>query len=397
MGTFREVMNAIKTQNQSAYKKALKGKEWPPAQVDKIWVASCHTLKTAFVSTAYALGPISQHAIGQGLVAFIKERKNPLFLKYLEELEDINWHDKEHRTLLSHAVEQRNKTVIDALTARQPDPTIVDTQGLPPLYYAMRATQTKLVKELLVHPLDLKNDQVAKMLIDVAPNKATQLKLIHSHLTQRTSSMTRAQFVEKWGEPEPTHEEIPWPEVRETGERFMKGTFYNVGYLTSQQDDAYIDALKWDAVDAAKTFANQLATILHTHQCHGILNSEGSIEFKPFFIPSLGRTPNTEDLDAKMSKKSIKTGSGSYAQKIEVIEQYGGGFDRSQILFDLRTETITQQQADGYNMMMELTRKHLTEINEYRLYPDLVEFPLIIGGLDHYHSFVGVIGTAVWT
>ena len=51
----------------------------------------------------------------------------------------------------------------------------------------------------------------------------------------------------------------------------------------------------------------------------------------------------------------------------------------------------------GYNEMMALANEHLSDIKEYRLYPDLVEFPMIIGGLDRYYSFVGVIGVAVWT
>lgn len=397
MGTFRDVIRAAKDQNLRTFKKLVNAQTWPAQQVDKIWLAAAKTLKKSFASESYALGTVSQEALAEGLIHFVKERQDTLVLTYLDDLEDINLQDKKGRTLLSYAVAQDKTKIIKAIQARQPDPTIVDESGCTALYYAMKASKVKLSKELAAHPVKMDNEEVARAYIEAAPSDVIKRTLVQQFIEQRTSSMSKDAFVEKWGAPQSEHEAMPWPTVRGTGERFMKGEMYNVGYFQSSEESREATDLDWEAIDAAKTLANKLSSILINNQCHGINNSEGSMTFLPFFMPTVGLFSSVEAFDAKMKKKSLNTGSGSYFKGIEEINQYYGGFDGLAISNMLENEEISQQQADGYNEMMALANEHLSDIKEYRLYPDLVEFPMIIGGLDRYYSFVGVIGVAVWT
>ena len=396
MATVQEVIEIINEGKTKPFKTAVDGESWSQDDVDAIWTAASATFKKALVNHAFTLNP-SQDAMGQSFIVMLQNKKDALLLPLLESFTDVNWQDEQGRTLLSHAAEQNRQKTIDALLQSKADATLNDKNGFPPIYYAMKERKKKLAEQLLEYGVTFEADSASK-LIAAAPSKEIGKRLAQAYLKQRTSSMTREQFVEKWGEPKVEHDKMIWPEVMDTNERFMKGEMYTIGYIHSSVTDPLNQKdYDWEAIDAAKSLAEQIATTLKEGNCYGLSSSEGDMSFVPFFMPGLGAMPGTDDFDARMSSESLATGSGAYDKFIRSHDTEGGGFRSSQIKEYFEDDSMDQKQYDAYMAVRELFLKNCSDVKEYRLYSDLVSFPVVIGGLDKYYNFVGVIWECVWT
>jgi hypothetical protein len=394
MGTIQEVIQEIEAHNASAFREATGGEVWSQEDVDQIWLAACSTCKSSLIKHALTLGVPDQDAVGESLIIMTRGEKEVLVLTYLPYLDDVDWQDGTGRTLMSHAV-LGPKKIIAALLKRGADVTIVDEQGLPPIYYAMQAKKTKLAIRLLEYGVGLEGD-VGKEIVKMAPTRELSNALGRMYVAQRASSMTRAEFVEEWGPVKQAHDDMVWPEVSGTGERFMKGEMYTVGYFPEGQDPTAQTELDWEAIDAAKTLANQLAQTLCEASCGWFSNADVSLDFHPFFIPSLGHSPGVTEFDAAMTRESLESGDGGYSTYIETFDPGEGGFDEAQRARDVEDGMISAEQCEAYKQVSALFNARCEDVREYRLYTNKESFPVIIGGLDEYYNFVGVMGEAVW-
>lgn len=394
MGTIQEVIRELEAHHASAFREATEGEVWSQEDVDQIWIAACSTFKSSLIKHALTLGTPGQNTIGESLIIMTGGDKEVLVLTYLSYLDDVDWQDGTGRTLMSHAV-LGPKKIVAALLKRGADVTLVDEQGLPPIYYAMQAKKTKLAIRLLEHGVMLEGE-VGKTIVKMASSRKLSNALGRMFVAQRTSSMTRVQFVEKWGPVKQAHDDMVWPEVSGTGERFMKGEMSTVGYFPSGQDPTVHAELDWEAIDAAKTLANQLAQILREASCGWFSNADVSLEFHPFFIPSLGHSPGVAEFDAAMTRESLDSGDGGYSTYIETFDPSEGGFDEAQRARDVENGMISAEQCEAYKQVSTLFNARCEDVREYRLYTNKEVFPVILGGLDEYYNFVGVMGEAVW-
>lgn len=388
----KTIIEAIQNANIKDVRKETKDRTLESDELDTAFVAAARTAKKNIIEHIEAMGSVSSLAITLAVMEFVKLGKQPLIEKYIAHIDDVGAFDSDGRTLASYAAQGGKQKIIDLLEAHGADFTRADVDGTLPLFWALQESKAKAAKWIMAKGLDVRGER-GQALIAAAPNKTIKQTLIEAYLAARPSdsSMTREQFVSKWG-PIEAVELVPIASCDDpAGEPIMKGTYTTAGYFPRGIDYAQAE-LDWDAVDAAKTLSERIVHMLKEARCSTYVSSATSTFYHPFFIPSLGRTPKTDDFDARATEKALASANGTY-------RQYIGSFNLSDLFTDLEEAredyTINDEEYETYTQVNVLAKEHLDELKYYELYEDFVTFPIIFGGLDTHYNFVGVIAYAV--
>ncbi len=389
--SIQPIIDAIRSGSIKTVRTATKGVELSAEDLGEAFIEASKTGKKPIVTHIHGMGDVPASSITLGVMELVKLGKQPLVEAYIDAIDDINTKDKSGRTLMSHAAQGGKQKLVDLLADRNADIQQADKKGHPPLMWAMRAKKAKIARWFIDQGVVVKGKAGMEM-IEAAPNKPIKEALIESFLQNRVSAMSKEEFVAKWGQ----IEQIALGALGcedPLGDPIMKGRLFTAGYFRNDLDPNTLD-LDWEAVDAAKTVANQIAAALTEAGCQPF-NSEGGDDFTAFFIPSLGRMPKTQDLDAWVSHEAKEAGHGAYDRFIRSYDRYGMLFDDLDSY--LADDFIEQPQYDGFKRANAIADAHLTGIKCYYLYSDFVHFPVILGGLDKHFNFVGVITTKVFT
>ncbi len=386
------VYEAIEKGTVKALKTATKEVVLSEEDLGSAFVKASSTGKKALIKHVYELGEVPQKSILLGVLELIKLGKLPLVQDYIDKVEDINGSDDSGRTALSYAAQGGKQKLVEVVLGKGATVNPIDHAGKSALHWALEASKGKVAKTLMEKGADAQGEAGLEM-IEIAPSKPLKEALITSYLQSRVSLMSKEDFVAKWGEVQDQKLSVLSQCVDPLEQPIMKGTFYNVGYFRSDVDPSSLQ-LDWEAIDAARSLAEEIAGILKEAEC-GPFNTEGSNTFQPFFIPSLGRGPKTDDWDAKVSEEAKDAAVGNYDKFIRSHNPGSGLFEELEDY--LNDDFINKTEYEAFKKVNDLASSKLNNTKAYYLYSDFVQFPVIRGGLDKYFNFVGVIGFKVWT